>query len=88
MGFSQKERSRSQDRITAIKIPDFPPEEHEPYINRNRCIKAAVSRFPLPPMPAERESPRFEQSEEKPLFVKVEGSAGKSWSLLMSLRTS
>lgn len=70
--FSKKKEVEVKTELPPLKFPELPPEEHEPTTTETEALKQAVSPVSMPPMPAQREQPRFEQGEEKPLFVKVE----------------
>ena len=70
--FSKKKEVEVKTELPPLKFPELPPEEHEPTTTETEALKQAVSPVSLPPVSMPREAFRFEQSEEKPLFVKVE----------------
>ncbi|MDD4878104.1 MAG: hypothetical protein PHO02_03650 [Candidatus Nanoarchaeia archaeon] len=70
--FSKKKEVEVKTELPPLKFPELPPEEHEPTPTETEALKQAVSPVSLPPVSMPRETSRFEQNEEKPLFVKVE----------------
>ncbi|MDI6736892.1 MAG: hypothetical protein QME12_00045 [Nanoarchaeota archaeon] len=70
--FSKKKEPEVKTELPPLKFPELPPEEHEPTSAETEALKQAVSPVSMPPVSMPREASRSEQSEEKPLFVKVE----------------